>query len=99
MVEVTLSEFAIPTLQSFSGGLDEFVLKRLQHASNSALVQLAEHLGYSKAKIVAPHDGADIWDQGQLRVFYPFVRTQGWTASLQKCLSKFGISAFVAHSC
>ena len=71
MVEVTLSEFAIPTLQSFSGGLDEFVLKRLQHASNSALVQLAEHLGYSKAKIVAPHDGAGIWDQGQLRVFHP----------------------------
>jgi len=97
VVDLTLSEFGLPTQDQWNGNTGSYVMKMVQGASESILVELARHLGLElpgQRNLPPPPAPRHL-----LRVFISHLATEKLYASaLQKALLAYSIESFVAHS-
>jgi len=97
IIDMTLTEFGLPTTNTWNGGSDSYVMEMVKGQDNSKLLAIGKHLGYDKTDAPSYLEPA-FWEEGKFRVFLSHLSKQkSWTTSLQEELSKFGITAFVAH--
>jgi hypothetical protein len=99
MVDLTLTQFKLPTSNDFIGNKTTYVIQMVKVASDSILIELAAHLGL----IVEPTGRTSIdptfWGTGTFKLFLSHLAEhRRWVGELQSELLKFGISAFVAHN-
>ena len=99
LIDVTLSQFELPTNDQWSGSKAAYVMEMAKHASDTALTELAQHVGYIVEE--APKLGIDppFWRARMFRLFVSHLASQRELAGqLQEALLSYGISAFVAHN-
>ena len=99
LIDVTLSEFGLATSESWGGKNNAYVLEMCKNASDSVLVELAQHVGYLLAEVAKPGIDAPFWRKRMFRVFISHLSSEKTlAANLQEELLNFGISSFVAHN-
>lgn len=99
LIDVTLSQFELPTANQWNGTKAAYVMEMAKHASDSVLTELAQHVGYIVE--AEPKAGIDppFWRPRMFRLFISHLSTERKRAALlQEALLPFGISAFVAHN-
>jgi hypothetical protein len=47
LIDLTLKQFSLPSSDQWNGGSDAYILKMIENASDEALIELAQHLGFS----------------------------------------------------
>jgi len=96
LLDLTLNQFDLPTPDEFSGTKLTYVLQNIRGASDDALLDLAQHLGFildsAKRTAIEP----SFWEPGNFRLFLSHLATHRNSVG-QIQLLKFGISSFVAH--
>ncbi len=99
LIDLILKQFDQRTSDIWQGNRDSYVMAVLQDASDQALIDIAEHVGFhfedrkSKPRIDPP-----FWRKGMLRVFLSHLATnRKFAGALQQCLLDYGITCFVAH--
>jgi len=97
-IDATLKVFSLPTLDTWNGTTNAYVLKMLEESSDDTLMELAEHVGFqfdTKLTRVDP----PFWGKGMLRLFITHLSAhREFAAQLQEELQGYGISCFVAHN-
>jgi nucleoside 2-deoxyribosyltransferase len=99
LIDLTLSQFKLPTSEVWQGTNTAYVLHMAKDASDETLVALAQHVGFSFAE--APKAGVDppFWRKRMFRLFVSHLSSaKVFAAELQEALLRYGISAFVAHN-
>jgi TIR domain len=99
LIDVTLSQFELPTNNVWSGTKAAYVMEMAKHASDSVLTELAQHVGYIIEE--APKPGIDprFWRTRMFRLFVSHLASERkFAGQLQEALLPYGISAFVAHN-
>jgi hypothetical protein len=99
VIDMTLSEFGLPTENTWNGGANAYVMKMVQGASESVLIELAKHLGFElKSRPGLPEPAVPTQNR-LLRVFISHLATEKiYASSLQKALLGCAIDSFVAHT-
>jgi hypothetical protein len=99
IIDLTLSQFGLPTTDSWSSGKDGYIIQMAKEADNETIVGLAEHCGIPvEHGVVQPNVQASFWKPEFFRLFLSHLAAQKkFTGELQQELEKFGISSFVAH--
>jgi hypothetical protein len=99
LIDATLNAFSIRTTDTWSGSSEGYVLRMIQNASEKALIDLAQHVGFQFEQPAPLRVDPQFWRKGLLRLFISHLATYKVFASeLQTELLQYGISAFVAHS-
>jgi hypothetical protein len=99
LIDVTLTQFGLPTVGTWSGTTEGYVLEHAQSAPDQSLIDLAQHVGYNFEQTAVPGVDPPFWRKDMLRLFISHLATQKvFAAELQELLLKYGISAFVAHN-
>lgn len=99
LIDVTLRQFALPWSDEWRGQADAYVLNMIDAASDDALVDLAQHVGYKFDQPVIPRVDPSFWRGGMLRLFVTHLATyREFAGYLQDALLPYGISCFVAHN-
>lgn len=101
-VNVVLRQFNIKTMSpdDYLDGLFEYVAEMVEDASDQTLVELSQHLEIPlsdtpSSSIPTPK----FWKKEHFKLFLSHVSSfKKETAKLQEELSKYGVSAFVAHN-
>ncbi len=99
LLDVTLAQFNLPTSDEWTGERSAYVLQMTKGASDTSLIELAQHVGYIFEE--APKPGADppFWRKRMFRLFVSHLSSEKvFAAELQEALLGFGITAFVAHN-
>ena len=99
LVDVTLSQFGMPTTDTWSSTRQAYVLEMTKNAPDQPLLELAQHVGFSLEE--APKPGVDppFWRKGMFRLFVSHLSSKkAFAAELQAALLPYGITAFVAHN-
>jgi hypothetical protein len=98
IIDLTLKQFEIPTLDNFSGNHFEYILQQIQFADDEAINDLAVHLkiNFSNAKSeITP----SFWRDGYFNLFISHLASDKISAhDLKNKLEGYSISGFVAHS-
>lgn len=101
-IDLVLSQFGLPTTNEWQGEKSDYVVKMIEGASDSDLIELGEHFGMEfagKEASHAPDIAPSYWRDGQLRVFISHLTGQREQAGqVQAALERFGMSGFVAHN-
>lgn len=102
LVDLTFSQFSIPTLDQFSGDKDAYIISMVEGIADNTLLELAQHVGVDFAQQAAsaspPKVDPPFWRQGMFRVFLSHLSEhQGFAGDFQEAMLKYGISCFVAH--
>ncbi|HKW17999.1 MAG TPA: toll/interleukin-1 receptor domain-containing protein [Terriglobales bacterium] len=104
IVDTTLVEFGLPTSEQWDGSWSGYVLKHITKASDSVLIELAQHVGFEPEFVKAPPQTsvlveAPFWKKRMFRLFLSHLASyRKYAADLQNELLAYGISAFVAHN-
>jgi hypothetical protein len=96
VVDLTLSQFGLPTTDSWGGDKHADVINMIEKGDSQTLIELAQHVGYDvrKPSSLVPA----FWDAGFFRLFITHLATHKNEASeLQAALRRLGVSSFVAH--
>jgi TIR domain len=97
LIDLTLHQFSLPSEDTWYGTPFAYVIAMVQRATDKALIDLAEHLGFlmgARADSIEP----SFWKPGTFRLFITHLADHAdVAANLQYFLSKYHISAFVAH--
>lgn len=99
LVDVTLSQFGLPTEYEWRGDKVAYILEMTKAGTDQALIELAQHVGFSLEE--APKPGVDppFWRKGMFRLFVSHLSAhKAFAAELQEALLPLGITAFVAHN-
>jgi hypothetical protein len=99
LIDVTLSQFYLPTSDVWQGDKFAYVLEMSKSAPDEALIELSQHVGYILEE--APKVGIDppFWRKRMFRLFISHLSSEKvFAAELQEALLTFGISGFVAHN-
>ncbi|MDQ3458369.1 MAG: TIR domain-containing protein [Deinococcota bacterium] len=99
LVDVTLTQFKLPTSETWQGDKDAYILDMLKEASDHSLLELGQHVGFRFEE--APMIGVDppFWRKRMFRLFISHLSSHKvFAAELQEALLRFGISSFVAHN-
>lgn len=99
LVDVTLSQFKLPTSDEWQGDKSSYILHMVKAAPDPALIELAQHVGFLLEE--APKVGVDppFWRKRMFRLFVTHLASEkAFAAELQEALLRFGITAFVAHN-
>lgn len=97
LLDLTLKQFGLPWSDQWGGGTKEgYVVEMISEAADAPLLELAKHLGVaSQLETIAE---PTFWSSSSARVFLSHLASMKvFTMQLREELSKFGISAFVAH--
>jgi TIR domain len=99
LIDVTLSQFSLPTGSEWNGGKDSYVLQMAKDAGDQTLIDLAQHVGFTFDEMPVSRIEPSFWRKGMLRVFLSHLATnRAYAATLQEACLRFGISCFVAHN-
>jgi hypothetical protein len=105
LIDVTLVQFGLPTSDEWNGNWYGYVLKMIEKASDSVLVDLAQHVGYEVAFAEALRVESAIlveapfWKKRMFRLFLSHLAVhKKYASKLQQELLTCYISCFVAHS-
>jgi len=100
IIDLTLKQFGLPWTDEWSGSdSHRYVLKMIEKASDEALLDLAQHLGFSLEVSSTSHIEPAFWRKGMFRLFISHLAVhRKWAAELQEALLRYGISGFVAHN-
>jgi hypothetical protein len=99
LVDITLTEFGLPTQSNWNGDVETYVLKQVQSAPDQTLIDLAQHVGYKFEQAAVSGVEPPFWHKDMLRLFISHLATHKiFAAELQEALLEYGISAFVAHN-
>src|SRR5688572_28566139 len=98
IIDLTLRQFGIPTLDSFRGNHFEYILQQIQLSDDETINDLAIHL-----KINPSNAESEIqpifWRDGYFSLFISHLASDKSVAQNLKIeLEKYSISGFVAHS-
>jgi len=99
LVDVTLTQFKLATSEEWQGDKSAYILHMVKTASDVALIELAQHVGFFLQE--APKPGVDppFWRKRMFRLFISHLSSERvFAAELQEALLRFGISSFVAHN-
>jgi nucleoside 2-deoxyribosyltransferase len=101
VIDSTLQSFSLPAhgnWPDWDGNTISYVLYRLREAPAEALVELADHVGFSlNVKPATPIP--TFWAEGMFRLFITHLAAHRETASnLKEKLLECGVSSFVAHN-
>lgn len=105
IIDLTLSQYDLPTQSSWSGDKTSYVLEMAKSVSDDSLIELAEHLDISieisatSSANAAPTLQPAFWTEGTFRLFISHLAAhRKFAADVQDALENYGISAFVAHN-
>lgn len=99
LIDVTLKQFSLPWSNEWQGTKDAYVLQMVEEASDQALIELAQHVGFQFEEAPAPRIDPPFWRKGMFRLFVSHLAThRAFAAELQESLLDFGISSFIAHN-
>ncbi len=99
LIDLTLKQFRLPVTNAYSGETGGYILEMIEQASDEALLELAQHLGFTLESPVSSYIEPAFWRKGMFRLFISHLAIhKKWAGELQEALLEFGISAFVAHS-
>ncbi len=98
IIDLTLKQFGIPTLDAFSGNQFEYILQQIQFGDDEAINDLAVHL-----KLNTTSGDSEItpsfWREGYFNLFISHLASDKIRANdLKNKLESYSISGFVAHS-
>ena len=99
LVDVTLTQFKLPTSDEWQGDKSAYILHTVKAAPDPALIELAQHVGFFLEE--APKLGVDppFWRKRMFCLFVTHLASEKvFAAELQEALLRFGITAFVAHN-
>lgn len=98
LIDLTLSQFGLPTTDTWSGEKDAYVIEMDSKATDDMLMALAHHVGF---EVSAPEPGIDppFWKENYVRVFLSHLSAhREFAAELQEAMDEYGLTAFVAHN-
>ena len=96
-IDLTLKQFDLPALVSFEGNAEEYVIRRVEDASDDKLVELGDHLGLLSLPTSAAAEPA-FWLPGHFRLFLSHVAAhKSVVTALRTALRSHLVSGFVAH--
>lgn len=99
LVDVTLTQFKLPTSDAWGGDKSAYVLHMAKGAADASLVELAQHVGFYIEEVPKPGVDPPFWRKPMFRLFVTHLSTEKiFAAALQEALLRFGISSFVAHN-
>lgn len=99
LVDITLSQFKLPTSETWGGNKLTYVLEMIKSASDESLVELAQHVGYLVEEVAKPGIDPPFWRKRMFRLFISHLAKEKiFAAELQEALLAYGISSFVAHN-
>jgi hypothetical protein len=99
LIDVTLKQFSLPWADQWQGEKDAYVLHMVEEATDEALIDLAQHVGFQSGEATAPRVDPPFWRKGMLRLFVSHLAIyKVFAAELQEELLGFGISCFIAHN-
>jgi len=99
LVDLTLKQFNLPITNSWSGDTSSYVMKMIENAPDTNIIELSQHLGFDLNVSRTSNIEPDFWDDGMFRLFISHLAANKKTAAtLQDALRNFGISSFVAHN-
>jgi len=98
LIDLTLSQFGLPTTDIWDGEKDGYVIEMASKATDDVLISLAHHIGF---EVSAPEPGIDppFWKDNNVRVFLSHLSAnRKFAAELQEAMDEYGLTAFVAHN-
>lgn len=98
LIDLALSQFGLPTTDTWSGEKDAYVIEMASKASDDVLITLAHHIGF---EVSTPEPGIDppFWKDSYVRVFLAHLSAhREFAAELQEAMEHYGLTAFVAHN-
>lgn len=99
LVDVTLSQFGMPTSERWNGSTKAYILEMAKAGTDQALIELAQHVGFSLEGSPKPGVDPPFWRKGMFRLFVSHLSAEKvFAAELQEALLPLGITAFVAHN-
>jgi len=99
LIDVTLSQFGLPISDSWSGTKYDYIIQMSKLGSDSALVELGQHVGYIVEETPKPGIDPPFWRKGMFRLFISHLSAERvLAAQIQEALLNYGISGFVAHN-
>jgi len=99
LIDLTLSQFNLPTSETWNQSKSNYVLEMCKSATDEKLLELSQHVGYILEE--AQNLGIDppFWRKRMLRLFISHLSAEkAFAAELQEALLHYGISGFVAHN-
>lgn len=99
LIDITLSQFGLPTSNTWEGNKFSYILAMVKGASDDALVEMAQHVGYIVEEVPKPGIDPPFWRKRMFRLFISHLSAERvLAAEIQEALLPFGISAFVSHN-
>lgn len=99
LVDITLTQFGLPTSEYWQGDKFSYVLEMCKNAADDTLIELAQHVGYLLEEIPKPGIDPPFWRKRMFRLFISHLSSEKvFAAELQEELLSYGISGFVAHN-
>lgn len=99
LIDLTLKQFDLPVQEIWNGSSETYVLRMVEQASDSTLIELARHLGFDPEISARSTIEPTFWRKGMFRLFISHISShKRWAADLQEAILRFGISGFVAHN-
>jgi nucleoside 2-deoxyribosyltransferase len=99
LIDVTLSQFGLPTANAWQGTKAAYVMEMAKDAADEKLTELAQHVGYLVEEVPKPGIDPPFWRPRMFRLFVSHLASERALAGqLQEALLPYGISAFVAHN-
>lgn len=99
LIDVTLSQFELPTKEAWNGTKAAYAMEMAKNASDAVLTELAQHVGYIVEEAPKPGIDPPFWRPRMFRLFVSHLASERKLAGqFQEALLPYGISAFVAHN-
>lgn len=99
LLDLTLSQFSLPSSDQWTDTKPAYVMKMVEKASDTTLIDLAQHVGFQFSQPSTPRVDPPFWRKGMFRLFVSHLAThRKFSAGVQEALLGFGISGFVAHN-
>jgi hypothetical protein len=99
IVDLTLSQFGLPTSDVWSSSKDAYVIQMVKNANDGTVTGLAEHCGIPvEHGVMQPNVQASFWKPDHFRLFLSHLAAhRRFAGELQQALGDYGIALFVAH--
>jgi len=99
LIDVTMSQFGLPTSNTWNGGKYDYILEMTKSGADNVLIELAQHIGYLIEEVPKPGVDPPFWRKRMFRLFITHLSAEKvLAAQLQEALLNYGISGFVAHN-
>lgn len=99
LIDVTLSQFGLPTTETWQQDKYAYVLEMSKGAADDVLIELGQHVGFLLEEAAKPGIDPPFWRKRMFRLFVSHLSShKQFAAELQEELFQFGITGFVAHN-